>query len=73
MKGWSGFLLSSMLALAAVLWVPPARAADGLAVVQQRVAQVEVLRGQFEQEKRITGFKNPLRSQGRFVVARQKG
>lgn len=73
MKRWSGFLLSSVLLLAAGAWPPSARAADDLAVIQQRVAQVEVLRGQFEQEKRITGFKNPLRSQGRFVVARQKG
>ncbi|UBB27021.1 outer membrane lipoprotein carrier protein LolA [Pseudoxanthomonas japonensis] len=73
MKRWSGFLLSSVLLLAAGAWPPSARAADDLAVIQQRVAQVEVLRGQFEQEKRITGFKNPLRSQGWFVVARQKG
>lgn len=73
MKRWSGFLLSSVLLLAAGAWPPSARAADDLAVIQQRVAQVEVLRGQFEQEKRITGFKNPLRSQGQFVVARKHG
>jgi hypothetical protein len=41
--------------------------------VQQRVAQVTVLRGEFTQEKRIEGFKNPLRSQGRFLLARDKG
>ena len=73
MKRWSSFLLSSVLALAAITWLPPARAADDLAVVKQRVAQVEVLRGRFDQEKRITGFRNPLRSQGRFVVSRQQG
>jgi outer membrane lipoprotein-sorting protein len=51
----------------------PARAADTLAAVQQRVAQVSVLRGEFTQEKRIQGFRNPLRSQGRFLLARDKG
>jgi len=61
-------LTSLLLGLA-----PAARAADDLSLVQQRVAQVEVLRGGFEQEKRIAGFKNPLRSQGSFLVARGKG
>jgi outer membrane lipoprotein-sorting protein len=50
-----------------------ARSGDGLTAVQQRVAQVSVLRGEFTQEKRIEGFKNPLRSQGRFVLSRDKG
>ena len=50
-----------------------ARSVDALAAVQQRVAQVSVLRGEFTQEKRIEGFKNPLRSQGRFLLARDKG
>lgn len=73
MTRWSKFLLLPLLALAGWAGMPTARAADDLAMVQQRVAQVEVLRGRFEQEKRITGFKNPLRSQGRFVVSRQQG
>lgn len=73
MTRWSRFLLLPLLALAGWAGMPTARAADDLAMVQQRVAQVEVLRGRFEQEKRITGFKNPLRSQGRFVVSRQQG
>ena len=51
------------------LW---AWAAD-IGLVQQRVARVDVLRGEFVQEKRITGFRNPLRSQGRFVVSRDEG
>lgn len=51
----------------------PLAAADDLSLVSQRVAQVQTLRGGFEQEKRITGFKNPLRSQGRFLLARDKG
>lgn len=58
----------AMLALSPML----AWAAD-IGLVQQRVAHVEVLRGDFVQEKRIAGFKNPLRSQGRFVVSREKG
>lgn len=58
------------LALAALPW---ARAADDLTLVRQRVAQVPVLRGDFEQEKQISGFKNPLRSQGSFLLARDKG
>ena len=73
MTRWSKFLLLPLLALAGWAGMPTARAADDLAMVQQRVAQVEVLRGRFEQEKRITGFKNPLRSQWRFVVSRQQG
>ncbi|MFT4179581.1 MAG: outer membrane lipoprotein carrier protein LolA [Thermomonas sp.] len=37
------------------------------------MAKPDVLRGQFVQEKQVSGFKNPLRSQGRFVVARKHG
>lgn len=68
--GYSWFVALALLLGAAA---PRARAADELSVIQQRVAQVDVLRGGFEQEKRIAGFKNPLRSQGTFVVARGKG
>lgn len=63
-------LLFVSIALAAFA----APAADtGLTMVQQRVAKVAVLRGEFAQEKRVAGFKNPLRSQGRFVLARDRG
>ena len=41
--------------------------------ITRSVARPDVLRGQFTQEKRVSGFSNPLRSQGRFVVARQHG
>jgi len=72
-KHWAKYLLAALLSLT----VLPALAAeplpDGLDAVRQRVAQVEVLRGGFEQEKRVAGFKNPLRSQGRFLLARGKG
>ncbi|GAB3745815.1 outer membrane lipoprotein carrier protein LolA [Lysobacter olei] len=47
--------------------------ATALAQVQRRIAQVPVLRGEFAQEKRLQGFKNPLRSQGRFLIARERG
>lgn len=63
-------LLCACLALMACV----ASAADsGLALVQQRVAKVAVLRGDFTQEKRVAGFRNPLRSQGSFVLARDRG
>lgn len=47
--------------------------ADSLQAVQQRVAQAPVLRGQFKQEKQVSGFRNPLRSQGNFLLAREQG
>lgn len=51
----------------------PAPASDPLGQVQRRIVQVPVLRGEFAQEKRLQGFRNPLRSQGRFVIARDRG
>lgn len=51
----------------------PAVAADNLDLVRQRIAKVAVLRGSFEQQKQVAGFKNPLRSQGKFLLARDKG
>lgn len=54
------------------LMAPAAWAAD-VDLVKQRVAKVGVLRGDFTQEKQVTGFKNPLRSQGRFVLAQDHG
>ena len=67
-------LLSALL-LAVVMGsvVPPVAAADPLAQVRAQVAQVPVLRGEFTQEKQVAGFKNPLRSNGRFLLARDKG
>ncbi|MDR2851832.1 MAG: outer membrane lipoprotein carrier protein LolA [Burkholderiaceae bacterium] len=46
---------------------------DELNAARQRIAHPEVLRGGFQQEKRVAGFNNPLRSQGRFLLARNKG
>jgi outer membrane lipoprotein-sorting protein len=60
------------LAAAGVV-VPSALAADPLAQVRAQVAQVPLLRGDFAQEKQVAGFRNPLRSSGRFLLARDKG
>ena len=64
--------LSSVL-LCALIFVaaPQVQAADpAIDAITQAVARPEVLRGQFSQEKQVSGF-SPLRSQGQFVVARQ--
>jgi outer membrane lipoprotein-sorting protein len=72
-KHLAQYLLAAVLAVAALPgWAAPA-SPSGLDAVRQRIAQVEVLRGGFEQEKRVAGFDNPLRSQGRFLLARGKG
>lgn len=65
--------LFAICMFAFAMLLAPHAAADGLDIVRQRVAQVQVLRGGFEQEKQVAGFKNPLRSQGKFVLARDKG
>ena len=44
-----------------------------LTQVRQRVLDAPVVRGRFEQQKSIKGFKQPLRSAGDFVAARGKG
>jgi len=63
-----------MLCLLVILaMVAPAFAATDVEAVKQRVAKVDVLRGEFTQEKQVAGFKNPLRSQGRFVLAQDHG
>ncbi|KRG71155.1 outer membrane lipoprotein carrier protein LolA [Pseudoxanthomonas dokdonensis] len=41
--------------------------------VQQRIAQVAVLKGNFSQRKQVSGFSQALRSQGHFLLARDKG
>jgi hypothetical protein len=52
--------------------VTAAASAPG-AGVRARLANVPVLRGQFEQEKHLQGFKNPLLSKGDFLLARDRG
>jgi hypothetical protein len=46
---------------------------DVLAQVRQRLGDVPLLRGEFEQRKTLKGFKNPLVSRGEFLVARERG
>ena len=72
MKTIRGLVSVLVLAVAGVVAMP-ATAADTLAQVREQVAQVPVLRGEFAQEKQVAGFKNPLRSNGRFLLARDKG
>lgn len=72
MKTIRGLVSVLVLAVAGVA-VLPATAGGPLAQVRAQVAQVPVLRGEFVQEKQVAGFKNPLRSDGRFLLARDKG
>jgi hypothetical protein len=45
-------------------------AAEG---IRARLAQPATLRGRFEQEKRLEGFRNPLRSRGTLLLLRDRG
>ena len=47
--------------------------ADLLDKVKQQLKDAPVVRGNFEQEKSVKGFKQPLRSSGEFVVAKNQG
>lgn len=69
-------VLRTLVVLLSLLVAVPALAAPAAAdvdLVKQRVAKVGVLRGEFIQEKQVAGFNNPLRSQGRFVLAQDHG
>lgn len=68
-------LLRTLVVLVSWVVAAPVLAAPAADVdlVKQRVAKVGVLRGEFSQEKQVAGFKNPLRSQGRFVLAQDHG
>ena len=61
------------LGLALLFGAVQACAADTLATISQRIASVEVLRGRFDQEKQVAGFRKPLRSSGQFVLKRGQG
>ena len=65
--------LRMLCVLLMLAMVAPVFAATDVEAVKQRVAKVDVLRGEFTQEKQVAGFKNPLRSQGRFVLAQDHG
>jgi hypothetical protein len=59
--------------LYALLTMGAANAADLLADVQARMQQPSLLRGQFEQQKNVVGFKRPLVSSGDFLLWREHG
>lgn len=67
--------LATLFAALAQAMEAPSAGTDGDALhqVQARVVQAAVLRGHFEQEKQVEGFRNPLRSEGRFLVSREHG
>jgi hypothetical protein len=65
--------LLSVFFVALLLVASSANAGTPGAGVRARLGNVPVLRGQFEQEKRLQGFKNPLLSKGDFLLARDRG
>ena len=69
MKILRAFVLLFALLSAAML---PVQAADGDGV-RARLAKPAVLRGQFEQQKQLQGFRNPLKSSGDFLLLRDRG
>lgn len=70
MKRFLSLLAVLLLGLAGQCAALAAEPASG---VRARLVQAPVLRGAFEQEKRLKGFRNPLRSQGDFLLARDRG
>lgn len=68
-----GALLVGALLLGPALAEPTPAEGDPLDQVQARVESSAVLRGAFVQRKTLQGFNNPLRSSGRFLVARGVG
>lgn len=72
MKSQHFLRLLALTGLLVVSFVAGA-AEDAMQAIAREVARPAVLRGEFRQEKQVAGFRNPLRSQGRFVVARERG
>ncbi|WP_423194279.1 LolA family protein [Cupriavidus sp. H18C2] len=66
-------LLRGVLLGAAMLLGLPAHAADLLGDVAARLADAPVIRGQFEQTRKLPGFSHPLVSRGDFVLAKSRG
>jgi len=67
------YLLAGGLAAGVLGGAVPAHAGDLLGDVAARLADAPVIRGQFEQTRRLAGFSNPLVSRGDFVLARGRG
>ncbi|AZG15502.1 outer membrane lipoprotein carrier protein LolA [Cupriavidus pauculus] len=66
-------LMRGVLLGAAMLLGLPAHAADLLGDVAARLADAPVIRGQFAQTRKLSGFSNPLVSRGDFVLAKGRG
>jgi outer membrane lipoprotein-sorting protein len=62
-----------MLCIVLLFAVACANASTPGAGVHARLANAPVLRGEFEQEKHLQGFKKPLLSKGDFLLARDRG
>lgn len=63
-----------MLSALLLCWpVVQAQQPPELAQISAQLKAPAVLRGEFTQSKLISGFTNPLRSSGRFVLARDRG
>lgn len=66
---WQAFLCC----IALIFVVDSVHATTPGAGVRARLLNAPVLRGQFEQEKHLQGFKNPLLSKGEFLLAQGRG
>lgn len=62
-----------MLAALGCLAALPLHAEDLTAAVAARLTDAPVIRGKFEQTRRLAGFSNPLVSHGEFIVVRGRG
>lgn len=69
MTPWRTVLLLFALLFTLAL---PAHAKEGEGV-RARLAKPAVLRGQFEQQKQLQGFRNSLKSSGDFLLLRDRG
>lgn len=68
--------LIPLLRVQCIAWLLVAAGAQASvpgAGVRNLLGSVPVLRGQFEQEKHLQGFRNPLLSKGDFLLARDRG
>jgi len=72
-KSWRDAMAGLVLCLAALVATSGAWAGTAGAGVRARLGNPQVLRGQFEQEKHLQGFKNPLLSKGDFLLVRDRG
>lgn len=62
-----------LCALAFAVLITGTATAANFDSIAERIERTPVLRGTFTQEKQVEGFRNPLRSSGRFVLAAERG